>query len=312
MKKIALLLLTLTLTNISFARNKVVYGNDNRLDVYQVTNPLHKKLALSTAGMIHKNAFSTGKDYDHLDIDYAQTLQAAMNVCTEEKFSQQKLAPSCSGFLIGEDTLVTAGHCYEGFDSIFNVCKDYKWVFGYEHKSALHDPTKDIKLSDIYGCKEVLSHKLDNTLDFAVIRLDRKVTNRPFLKFRQSGKVSENESLVVIGHPVGLPTKVAQGAFVTKNTEKTRFSASLDTFQGNSGSPVFNASTGLVEGILVMGKTDFVPKDSSNPNSCLVANVCDQFSKKCAHPYDGAVVEKGEVVIRTTSILFELLRALKN
>lgn len=311
MTKMTFILLLLTLTTTALARQKVIYGTDNRLDVYQVQNALHKKLTLSTAGMIHNSAFVEGNEKNLKDIYYPQTLQQVMNVCSHEKFSQQKLAPSCSGFLVGEDTLITAGHCYEGFDNPYNVCRDYKWVFGYEMKSSIHNPTLDIKNSDIYGCKEIINVKLNEQFDYAIIRLDRKVTDRPILKFRESGKIPDNTSLIVIGHPSGLPTKVATGAFVTNNNEPTRFSASLDTFQGNSGSAVFNAKTGVVEGILVMGKTDYVPSDASNPNSCLVANKCDQFAKNCSQPYDGSVVEKGEVVIRTTAIKTQLQKALR-
>jgi hypothetical protein len=35
------------------------------------------------------------------------------------------------------------------------------------------------------------------------------------------------------------------------------FVANLDTYGGNSGSPVFNSETHKVEGILVRGETDF-------------------------------------------------------
>jgi len=306
-----LTILALTLTTSALAQRKVVYGSDNRQDVYQVQNSLYRKLALSTAGMVHQNAFVQGQKKHLKDISYAQTLETAMNVCSHEKFSQQKLVASCSGFLIGEDTLITAGHCYQGFDNPYNICNDYKWVFGFEMKSANHDPTVNIKNSDIYGCKEVLSVKLDAQYDFAIIRLDRKVKDRPILKFRESGKVADNTPLVVIGHPTGLPTKIADGAFVTRNDESTRFSASLDTFQGNSGSAVFNAQTGVVEGILVMGKTDYVPSNPADPNSCLVANKCDQFARNCTQRYDGQVVEAGEVVIRTTAIIKEIERALR-
>lgn len=311
MIKTFLIITALILTTTAFAQRKVVYGSDNRQDVYQVQNSLYRKLALSTAGMIHNNAFVPGKEKHLVDISYAQTLEKSMNVCRHEKFSQQKLVASCSGFLIGEDTLITAGHCYQGFDNPYNICSDYKWVFGYEMKSAVHDPTVDIKKSDIYGCKEVLSVKLDREFDFAIIRLDRKVKDRPFVKFREKGKIANNAPLVVIGHPTGLPTKIADNAFVTRNDESTRFSASLDTFQGNSGSAVFNAQTGEVEGILVMGKTDYVPSDSRDPNSCLVANSCDQFARNCSQRYDGQVVEAGEVVIRTTSIIKEIQKALR-
>ncbi len=309
MTRFLLTILTLALSTSALARQKVVYGSDNRQEVYQASY-LHKKLALSTAGMIHQSAFIEGQEKNLKDIRYPQTLESSMNVCAHEKFSQQYLAPSCSGFLVGEDTLITAGHCYLGFDNPRNVCEDFKWVFGYEMKSPNHDPTVDIKSSDIYGCKEIVSVKLDNVLDYAIIRLDRKVTDRPVLKFRESGKIPNNTPLVVIGHPTGLPTKIATGASVTKNSELTRFSASLDTFQGNSGSAVFNANTGVVEGILVMGKTDFVPSDKNDPNSCLVSNKCDQFARNCS-TYDGGVVNSGEVVIRMTAIISEVQKALR-
>ena len=42
------------------------------------------------------------------------------------------------------------------------------------------------------------------------------------------------------------------------NTAIGYFSANLDTYGGNSGSPVFNATDGTVEGILVRGNQDFV------------------------------------------------------
>ena len=45
------------------------------------------------------------------------------------------------------------------------------------------------------------------------------------------------------------------------------FNANLDTYGGNSGSAVFNASTGEVEGILVRGATDYVRN-----GSCQVSN----------------------------------------
>lgn len=311
MTKFGLLLLALTFATSAMARVKVIYGSDDRLDMYQVRNQLHKQLALSTAGMIHRGAFVEGQESGLVDIGYPQTLETGLNVCRHEKFSQQYLAPSCSGFLVAEDIIVTAGHCYIGFDNPHNVCRDYKWVFGYEMKSANHDPTQNIKKSDMYGCKEIIKAQLDNNYDFAIIRLDRKVTDRPVLKIRESGKIPDNTPLVIIGHPSSLPTKVATGAFVTKNNEPTRFSASLDSFQGNSGSAVFNAQTGVVEGILVMGKTDYVPSDARNPNSCLVTNKCDAFAKNCTGPYDGKIVEAGEVVTRTTVIINHLQKALR-
>ena len=85
--------------------------------------------------------------------------------------------------------------------------------------------------------------------DFALIQLDRKVTDRRILDYRRKGRISKGENLVVIGHPSGLPTKIADGAYV-KSLKNKFFRANLDTYGGNSGSAVFNANTGVVEGIV--------------------------------------------------------------
>jgi len=49
--------------------------------------------------------------------------------------------------------------------------------------------------------------------------------------------------------------------------------ANLDTFGGNSGSAVFNAETGEVEGILVRGENDYVWSDE-NGSRCRVPQQC--------------------------------------
>jgi hypothetical protein len=110
--------------------------------------------------------------------------------------------------------------------------------------------------------------------DYAFIELDRKVTDLEPLKVRTSGKISKGDSVVVIGHPTGLPTKIADGAKV-RSIQGKFFSANLDTFGGNSGSAVFNAVTHEVEGILVRGETDYVYNSTLG---CQVVNVCSNDS----------------------------------
>jgi hypothetical protein len=53
--------------------------------------------------------------------------------------------------------------------------------------------------------------------------------------------------------------------------EPNYLQANLDTYGGNSGSPVMNATTGLIEGILVRGNEDFT-YDSNR--GCYRSNVC--------------------------------------
>jgi V8-like Glu-specific endopeptidase len=80
-----------------------------------------------------------------------------------------------------------------------------------------------------------------------------------------------------------LPLKVAENAFVRDNSNSSYMTCNLDTYGGNSGSPVFNSETHEVEGILVRGETDFEPS-----GNCNVSLVC---------PTTGC---RGEDVTRTT------------
>jgi hypothetical protein len=106
-------------------------------------------------------------------------------------------------------------------------------------------------------------------MDYAIIELDRD-TNREALKMRKFGRPFLGTQLVIVGHPLGLPMKAAdmatvklpneqemQELFKTIKLRKNYFTANLDSYGGNSGSPVFNKKTGKVEGILIQGADDF-------------------------------------------------------
>jgi V8-like Glu-specific endopeptidase len=310
MKKIVIAA-TLALTlQTAFAGPNVIYGTDDRKDVFQTSNSLHLTLSKSTAGMIKKSMLVKGAVANSFDLQGTRSLERGQNICATEKFSQQPLAPTCSGFLVGPDTLITAGHCYNSFDTPANVCKDFAWVFDYDMKSATHDPTKKISIANIYSCKSVSSVQRDGQYDFAIIKLDRKVVGRAPLKFRTSGKIANTTSLVVIGHPTGLPTKISGNGKITLNTEVTRFSTTLDTFHGNSGSAVFDAKTGQVEGILIMGKNDYRPSIAGNPRSCQVSNVCDETAGNCSAGLEAGAVAKGELVLRIEKISAQITKAL--
>lgn len=302
---------TLVLALNAHAEIKVIYGKDNRQDIYQVSDALHKKLAASTAGMINIGHFVKSSKEGFFDLQSTPTLERGQNLCPSEAFSQQLTAPTCSGFLVAPDTIVTAGHCYKSFDTPENVCKKFAWVFDYNMKSASHNPTKNIPISNVYVCKKVIKAELTGTQDYAVIKLDRPVVGRAPLKFRTSGKIADSTSLVVIGHPTGLPTKVSPAGKVTRNSESTRFSTTLDTFHGNSGSAVFDAKTGMVEGILIQGKNDYMPSKKNDPKSCLVVNKCDDNGNNCTAGEEVGPIQWGEVVLRLDTVVKAINASLK-
>lgn len=261
MKKISSLVPSLSLavvmgvSNLTIAATpKVVYGDDNRVFVEDSPNELYQKLALSTAVQIKSNKIKMLDDSgEYYTVNPEQLKDSFINACEDETFSDVVNAGNCSGFLVGEDLLVTAGHCMRSqYD-----CNNGVWAFNYE-SSVLGDGTL-LPSEDVYKCKEIinqsLSHRSKN--DFALIKLDRVVANREPLKVRTEGRVEIGTELVVIGHPSGLPKIVADGAQVRDDQNDFFFKANLDTFGGNSGSAVFNAKTGVVEGILVRGERDY-------------------------------------------------------
>ena len=282
---------------------KVIYGEDNRRDLYQVKSPMHYVIAHSTAGMIPTHALVRNEDKT-FSLSYRVTLSQGLNVCPSERFANQMLGPQCSGFLIGPKTLVTAGHCVSDLDE--EDCSSVSWVFGF----AMSEPGKlnldKIPSIDVYRCKKIIKakhHYNSRDEDFAIVELSRSVKGRFPLPFRKKGKISDEARLVVIGHPSMLPLKITNGGRVLLNNNPFQFTTSLDTFQGNSGSAVFNAVTGLLEGILVSGKKDYVLSNPLDKKSCLVVNRCDQFGENCTDQSEMSKMVPGENVTRITSIL---------
>ncbi|GAB4019160.1 MAG: hypothetical protein Fur0010_20880 [Bdellovibrio sp.] len=292
--KLMVTMLVLAGTNGAMAKNKVIYGEDNRVNASESTNELYKKLAQSTAAMIPNEAVTPVMEGVLSKINGA-TLKESQRLCEGERFEGQQTAGMCSGFLVGPNLLVTAGHCMPSTEDangnlVSSSCQGNKWVFDYR-QDLLGDDTKEVFVnsSNVYSCKRVLGQKLSRTSmnDYAIIELDREVTGREPLKYRTEGKIADGTELVVIGHPSGLPTIIADGAQVRTNDNPFFFQANLDTFGGNSGSAVFDAETGVVEGILVRGEKDY---KYDEVNNCYRVFQCE--NDKC----------RGEDVTRITMI----------
>lgn len=276
--------LAFTALTVNASMDKVIYGDDNRLDIFETVDANHLKLAKATAALVKSynvEAMSGGE---------SKLSGGSLKVCSDDKFNGQLTAAFCSGFLVnheGKQYMVTAGHCLSGQ----SACKGTKFVFDY----AVTTPGQTehtVPTSSVYSCKKLVERQLNssNSNDYAVVELTKEVTDREALNFRTSGKIANGDEILVIGHPSGLPTKVAGDAYVRDNNASKYFSTNLDTFGGNSGSAVFNARTGEVEGILVRGHNDYTSRRGRNGKSCKTPVNCAMDS--C----------RGEDVTRTTSI----------
>ena len=83
--------------------------------------------------------------------------------------------------------------------------------------------------------------------------------------------------MFVLGYPSGLPKKIAQGVLMTSQSNSLYFRTNLDTYGGNSGSPVFNSATGALTGILIEGEEDF----ETTSQGCRVSRQCPENGAGC-------------------------------
>ena len=151
----------------------VVYGEDDRLEVYAHPDDDLRRLAIdSVVALIGENRvveLPTGG----YEVVAPRTVSERYNLCPGERFANQPAAATCAGVLIADDLVLTAGHC--NTESL--PCGYFKYVFNY-HLEA-ENPPAPILDSDVYDCEEVVVDPgLDNVVppDFAIIRLDRPAT----------------------------------------------------------------------------------------------------------------------------------------
>jgi V8-like Glu-specific endopeptidase len=176
-----------------------------------------------------------------------------LNLCASERFFDQPMYPgACTAFLVSPDLVVTAGHCV----TAANVTRR-RFAFGFAMYANVDVIRTRFGLAWIgEGAELVARVATAEGADWAVVRLARPMSNR-FVEpaSRRTSPVSEGEPLYVLGHPNGLPMKYATGS-VRDTSHEHYIVTNLDTYGGNSGSPVFDRNQQVV-GILIRGEEDF-------------------------------------------------------
>lgn len=247
---------------LSPGASELIYGTDDRQEWYEVSDPALRALGAATAVIVSPSWVTSYANGD-VEVDTSYSLRDYQGVCTSEPYWNQPVPGDCTAFLVGDDLVATAGHCVSS-----SSCSTSIFVFGFRMESA-NTVRSRVSANDVYTCASVVSRQSTTTRDYAVVRLDRPVTGRSPMALRRSGTVSTGTPLLVTGHPVGLPLKFADNATVRGNSQSTYFEANLDVYGGSSGSPVINANTLEVEGILVRGNDDW-----DWAGNCYVSNVC--------------------------------------
>ena len=257
-----LLLLTVlgatSLQNAASDTGKEIYGTDDRLDVFEVTNTFHATLARSVCALVETKDLRANADGSFTLLHQENTQEGRFGgeipMCSDERFARQPWVAFCTGFMVAEDLIATAGHC---IDEMW--MNEYRVVFGWEMIDAT-TPVTTVPANRVYRVVEEVHSANNFARDHAILRVDRRITapGATPLPVRRTGRIADGALIGVIGHPMGLPKKVAFGANtrVHANNRPYVFYTNIDASGGNSGSPVFDQLTGLVEGIYVFSDVD--------------------------------------------------------
>ncbi|MCP3059029.1 serine protease [Myxococcus sp. K38C18041901] len=247
----------------------VVYGTDDRQDVYAHPDAtLRQRAEQSTVALMTTSDYTVGSN-GNVTFN-ASTLQSAYNLCSTQRFLTDLTPAFCSGTLIDDDLVLTAGHCITSA----SACTSTRVVFNFYKTAA--NTLKQVTSADIFSCQSIVVRQQTSgtpNLDYAIIKLDRAATPRfvPAPIRAGSAALPVGTGVTVIGSGSGIPFKIDAGGKVrdARAGSLDYFVATTDTFGGNSGSGVYENTGYTVAGILVRGETDYVTS-----GSCRIVNAC--------------------------------------
>lgn len=242
-----------------------IYGQDDRHEIYEVTDPTVQTAARATVMLVQKDeVIQTDRYHFRLNGDvYGE----ALNLCPSERFWSQLRIGYCSGVLIAPDRILTAGHCVVSQED----CNETRIVFDANYTAPDRFSAR-VSSAKIRQCNRIIKRRNQRTgLDYAILELDRRVSDRAPAEWGPNASLRHR--VFMVGHPMGLPAKYVGPAKIIGYTN-LEWITDLDASPGNSGSPVFSVSQGKLVGILTGGEeVDYV-----DDHKCKISNRCTAAS----------------------------------
>jgi len=269
-------MLSLLLTScqsVNDTGSRPLFGLDNRLEMVDAG------ASACAVGSAVFAIFQTASVKNDSTADWSLPEQRSLadsGWCSNQRFATQPATALCTAFLIAPNRVASAGHCINEADYPAGPglnCNESVFVLDFKLGIDRQAPTA-VRADQIYRCIKVLAGQ-DSRIgpDWRVIELDRAVPRTP-LQVYSGEQLPDAGELHVVGHPHGLPMKTAdQGQVI--NYSSGRYRTTLDTFRGNSGSPVYVVIQGvpLVIALMSGGSLD---KAKRRPNStCYEERICD-------------------------------------
>lgn len=246
---------------------KTIYNTDSRKPLHSSPDLELQRFAGSVALVIP--AFRADFSAEHEVTVKADTAGNIFGMCRDEPFRDDLMIGNCTGFLISDTQLITAGHCIEK-DS---QCTEKLFLFGNTSSQTAVFPR-----SDIYSCRKVIHRVEKDSGDLVLIELDRAVASAPETRRFSMAPITSlaladvRPELVTLGHPLGAGMKMAPlEKLISAGPESVFLNAEIDVSQGASGSPLFSPASGIVYGVLTGGMSDFEWDPTS---SCVRNKIC--------------------------------------
>jgi len=219
-------------------RLAVLYGTDQRVEALQHPSASLRAAARNGVMLVSRGSVTKGAD-GYLEFD-ALTLAEAQNLCPGEVFASQITPGTCSGFLIGGDRVISAGHCFGTWEQTIaqsnELCPFIDVVLDYELAANGSGPR--VPNDRLFGCKRVLSRDLQEN-DAVQFELDRD-TGRAGLTLDPVTPLVTGGALTAVGHPDGIAKKIVTCMRVRNPNEIAGvgggglFMFEGDLFHGNS------------------------------------------------------------------------------
>nr|MBK7070297.1 trypsin-like peptidase domain-containing protein [Deltaproteobacteria bacterium] len=261
----------------------LISESDDRKEVFEHENAWMRSYAeQATVSLVDESFFVTVNGVTTM-LD-GPTLGESLNLCPGERYAEQRRHAFCSGTLIDDDLVLTAGHCINED----HTCANTRFVFN-DHYIApgVRHPFSP---SNAFQCEEVVVHQQGDVNlgqpDFAIVRLRNSATPifQPAPVRRVADLLDSGQHVKIVGFPYGIPAKIDMEGNVThRSVLSNYFVSSLDSFGGNSGSGVYESDGYTLAGILIGGvllpglteeTIDYYPVALPDGGTCNRATVC--------------------------------------
>lgn len=271
---------------------------DNRLNYYEMDKNLSgnfcsqaKANAAAVGCLIDEKYLFSIEDSD--EIILANSLQT-LNKCIKnlyngaslskrEKFRKEISAGEGTAFIVGRKLALTAGHCIleesKGKYVLNNDrVKNLRLVLGFNMTDD-NQCTTTFEKKNVFSIKYVKDYVHNSVEDWALLKLNESTDHIRKLKLNFNSPI-EGSNVYIEGHPCGLPFKIAVSGTINK-IYNHHFLADVNSFSGNSGSPIINKVTHQVEGILVRGNEDFEIVNEDGKSKVISKHNKDDAGEDC-------------------------------